>query len=418
MEQLKMKIALAFGGILTGIALISTAAYAWFTISTTPEVTGITISIVPTGKEYPIEVSQNQTDWTTELHMDNIVEQYGPLRPISTFDGEHWYLPYYDIRGNVDEFHEVELSEVANRLKGKDGFEEPFNYLVYFDIWVRTRDTGTNYDMRLSNPAKNVGADEKYFGTFVLWDPQKSAKEDEVPGNDAMACTRIGIQMLGEDDENTSPFYIYEPNSVMRSSYFETVRDELLEDDNDLKPEEFNALKYIAASLENKTSTLPDGSTKTELKIGQALSISDYITSYLSNVGNSTYVNTVVPRFVSDKTADADAVYELQTLAAGSNEVGNKTVHLITQGNSSWSEDYLNSWEAGAATAQSVNSRNVGTIGTLNSTPTIQTLTYGQEYKMRIYVWLEGQDIDCWNQITEGNIYVNLEFLGEEAAGE
>lgn len=418
MEQLKLKIALAFGGILTGIALISTAAYAWFTISTSPEVTGITISIVPTGKEYPIEVSLNQTDWTTELHMDNIVEQYGPLRPITTFDGEHWYLPYYDIRGNVDEFHEVELSEVANRLKGKDGFEEPFNYLIYFDIWVRTRDRGTNYDMRLSNPAGNVGDDEKYYGTFVLWDPQKSAKEDEVPGNDAMACTRIGIQMLGTDDETTSPFYIYEPNSEMRSSYFKTVRDSLIAEDNDLTDEEFDALKYIATSLENKTSTLPDGSTKTDLKIDQTLSINDYITNYLTNAENSTYVQTMVPRFVSDKTADADAVYALQTLEKGPNNVGGKSVFLITQGNSSWSQAYLDSWKAGAATAQSVNSRNVGTIGQLDTTPTIQTLTCGQEYKMRIYVWLEGQDIDCWNQITEGNLYVNLEFLGEEATGD
>ena len=32
--------------------------------------------------------------------------------------------------------------------------------------------------------------------------------------------------------------------------------------------------------------------------------------------------------------------------------------------------------------------------------------------KARIYMWIEGQDIDCWNQIADGNIYVNLEFMG------
>jgi len=35
--------------------------------------------------------------------------------------------------------------------------------------------------------------------------------------------------------------------------------------------------------------------------------------------------------------------------------------------------------------------------------------------KMRIFIWIEGQDIDCWNQIAGGNIYANLEFMGRAA---
>ena len=34
--------------------------------------------------------------------------------------------------------------------------------------------------------------------------------------------------------------------------------------------------------------------------------------------------------------------------------------------------------------------------------------------KMRVYMWIEGQDVDCWNQIASGRVYANLEFYGRE----
>ena len=40
------------------------------------------------------------------------------------------------------------------------------------------------------------------------------------------------------------------------------------------------------------------------------------------------------------------------------------------------------------------------------------TVSYNSIQKMRIYVWIEGQDVDCWNHIADGNLYLNLEFMG------
>ena len=57
---------------------------------------------------------------------------------------------------------------------------------------------------------------------------------------------------------------------------------------------------------------------------------------------------------------------------------------------------------------------NASTVtGDLRSSVPLVTLTKDKPVKVRLYFWLEGQDVDCWNDIADTDFLVNLEFVGE-----
>lgn len=49
----------------------------------------------------------------------------------------------------------------------------------------------------------------------------------------------------------------------------------------------------------------------------------------------------------------------------------------------------------------------------LRSSVSLTTLKKDKPQKIRLYFWLEGQDVDCWNDIADTDFLVNLEFVGD-----
>jgi hypothetical protein len=76
--------------------------------------------------------------------------------------------------------------------------------------------------------------------------------------------------------------------------------------------------------------------------------------------------------------------------------------HLIRQRASTWSEAY--------PVQRNVVIRDLGEFEEL---PTLFSLDAGGMVKIDIYVWLEGQDVDCTNQITEAQILASIQFAGD-----
>lgn len=76
--------------------------------------------------------------------------------------------------------------------------------------------------------------------------------------------------------------------------------------------------------------------------------------------------------------------------------------HLIRQTSSSWTEAYPVQ-------------RNVvvHSLGDFLDEPELFRLQSGDMMKIDLYIWLEGQDIDCTNQISEAQIIANIQFAGK-----
>lgn len=373
MNQNRLKLLMAATGLLVSLVMVAGGTFAWFTISQKAEVTGISITMEATGEEYPFELSLDGENWTTELFVDSQLTGKGPLRPISTADMVHWYLPEYDARGSVADFHEVALEDVANRE------EELISYLVYFDLWVRTRDQDTTYALKLNNPGiKNgqlhVEDQETVYGTYALWLPERDAEGKYVnpkTTNDAMACLRIGFQMLEEQEDGTEQVtgsFIFEPNADLRSDFSQ----------------------YQSASGESLENKLGDVTY-----VKGSFSVQEYGNEF----ANEKIYGTSVPTWKAPTEEGGEATYTMTPQIT------------FRQRKSEWDTTKLAALDAN----QTVDSRCIKKLGAfVEDSPAMADINIEAPQKMRVFLWLEGQDIDCWNQIAGGGIFANLEFRGDE----
>ena len=78
---------------------------------------------------------------------------------------------------------------------------------------------------------------------------------------------------------------------------------------------------------------------------------------------------------------------------------------LITQSTTFWTEAYPVERDV-----------LVYEMGKFDSDPELFSLKAGEIVKLELYVWLEGQDVDCTNQIKEAQIFANIQF--ETAPGD
>lgn len=426
MKGLKLKLIMSVTGILMGVVMLLSASYAWLTVSVAPEIRGLVIQVVPTGKEIPFELSINydpskpdEAVWTTVLHLDDILKDK-VLRPISTVDGDHWFLPKYNAKGDVVDFWEADFKHCANA-------DADSNYLVYADVWVRTRNDIAQ-DMVLSKPLDkdggyNVMDTETFYGSYALWAPEKNAEgtgwklgtDNKLAANDAMASLRVGLQYMeyqlnAESVEGSGTpkidlnsgiskgFYIYEPNADMRSTDFTTFLG------GTPQSQMAGRTYHISGVSEDATGgNTASGKTTTGNKVQE----------YQSKFTAGNYYSTLAPKYIKD--ANGNATWELVDVRQ---TLGNR---LIVQKQSTWNETALSQ----LTDVNQITSKTIDKIGDFmkvnesgfgGKVPTSNALTTVKQetiQKMRVYIWLEGQDVDCWNQIAGGNLYINLEFMGQ-----
>ena len=375
------------------IVLLGTGTFAWFTVGTKAEVEGISISF-NSDEAWPFEVSldydklgENAT-WEKELAITPTLTASGThlpeeflLRPITTYDLQNWYITGYDAFGNTAGFMKVKLEDVANQRNtyGVDAErEETENYLYYVDVWVRTRNPNNTYDLRLNNPGYLDGALytndwETDYGTYVLWKPVWDSGKTPAgytTENNAMASARVGFLTYDDDDQPYS-YYIYEPN----------------------------------ADLHSGLGTVDAGKAELTYINGQTEDDGLLVKNYNAAATNGEFKTTMVPY-----ASGTDAGYVLAQQ------------QTVKQQKSQWKSTVLNS----TSPIETWNSECIGSIGNFydkngnlvsdfaTQLPAIaEKIDKDHICHIRIFFWLEGQDVDCWNQIAGGNLYANLEFRGD-----
>ena len=362
------------------IVLLGTGTFAWFTVNTKAEVEGISISF-NSDEAWPFEVSldygmaQETATWHKELSildaLGDHLEDY-LLRPISTYDLEHWYVADYDAYYNVAGFHEVNLDDVANQrnpFPAGDEWEETNNCLLYVDLWVRTRSKINSYDLRLNNPGYTVDGAihtdewETDYGTFVTWKPVWDAEAQEyTKADDAMASIRVGFLTYDASDQPIQAL-IYEPN----------------------------------ADLHQGLGNPPQASEQIYLwDAAEGTELAEY------DAADGTMETTMVPK---RDTASENGY----TLTAQ---------QTLRQGTTHWQADKLNSavdlGEWGSSYLQDIGrfyDAGGNVVTDSRELPIIASnISRGEVRHIRVFFWLEGQDADCWNMAAGDNLYANLEF--------
>lgn len=189
--------------------LLVTSTYTWFSLSRTPKLSDMYISIGSnTGMELAYDLLSEE--WTQHLDMREVLQDMAPLKPVTWVHNEQcFYAAEYGLDGRMKGITK-KLSDTcnANRMDSE-------GYYIKHIFYART---GTPTKVSLT-PAK-VGADGlEGYGTYLIgtpiWDGQEVLHQNG--GQGAEYAMRIGIRitkldLTGNPLDEAPAFYVYEPN--------------------------------------------------------------------------------------------------------------------------------------------------------------------------------------------------------------
>lgn len=421
--------------------MIATVSYAWLVLSGSPSVNGISVLI---GGGQSILLAP---DLTQEVEVDgqkmtvhypgkfsntldfskydtyNYLNEVSALSPVSSADGHYWLIPQYDEDGNLAEQFAVDDSLSHGNQTSGGGY-------VYVDYWLVS--PGSEYDVRVSMDEKhgrgsylvelppvekaedgslklvdsqNVTAASARVGFLVNTDKESTA--DMIAYTESKAYQKaytklLGVyQKAGEAYDPADPvmtknrFTIYEPNGTlhplnaqMEGGYQVTKP---LQYDPGMKETKEVDLdpSILAVQKENQWISNKDGSSRLQQMFQAAVSGEGDLTQeqaakyfYKTYLQNQVEQNLTAAAFIRDTSA----LYNAATTLAYPDEtlVGAETVEALET--------------AGASD---------GAV--------ITRLERNVPQRIRMYIWLEGQDGDCRSdtQAVKGAaISLKLELAG------
>lgn len=196
--------------ILILLLLLSVATYTWFSISTTPRVSDLSIHIT-TLQGLELATSIDADTWEQQLDFVEIVDETAPLRPVTWSEkSQQFFAACYGFDGRLLDVWEP-LTDQRNANKDNaDGY--------YTKITLYGR-TGQNVTAELS-PAVEVLNGTKGAGTYLIgtpiWDEEGILHNNGGVG--AEYAVRIGFRITklaldGTPAEESPVFFIYEPNA-------------------------------------------------------------------------------------------------------------------------------------------------------------------------------------------------------------
>ena len=422
-----IKIACTAAALLCAMAMIVMSSYAWLTASTSPVAEGIQVA-VGGGSTILLAPDLVNNEWVhypgafgATLRLDDLLDAdaHSGLTPVSTADGLNWYLPVYyteddpEVRavtakaGDLKPYDQFLCDETLTHanLSADDESVAEGSYL-YVDFWVVS--PGSRYELRVSTSDDASGA-----GSYVVDMPQVVETEDgfamQTPEYPASESLRVGFlvnqnaaadsatayaanggdqrytTLMGgyqEKGKPTSPlysyntFHIYEPNGSSHSALGETG--------------------YIATYPLGRNDTSVTG-----IPVGGRLSV-QMASQWEKNKVNDLF--TVSVQQAGDTATAADVQARLYKNLAGRSDYVNKGqfIQNTNQLYTSMGEDH---------TVLRTTLEKMDKAGA-NESNSIVTLERNVPQRIRMFIWLEGQDADCVSGASVSGFAMRIELAG------
>ena len=366
-----LKITAAVLLVLAAASLVGAATYAWHILSVAPEAGGMQITV---GAAKVIQVAPDVTaagshvpgtfgdtlDITKDANYDYLNGLAG-LTPVSTADGVHWYLPQYGAAADGTEGPTAftEEKDLAHANVTDETVAQEGSY-YYMDFWVSAPE---DFNLRLA------AGDSKSAGSYALTLPlpQKSGEGvwtlDYNAGLAAQKCLRLGFLTGLDGDEGTS-FLIYEPNGTDGGTYTVTTPQTGAEETGDVRDR---------LTVQKTSQWKPESL--------------DYAFEQFVAFADTDLLNkdalTVARQFYTEKLNGLYRPY------VNSGQFYQRAADLY--------ENAENAPISGAATDG-----------------VILRLKANQPQRIRLFVWLEGQDADCINDAQNALLGIHLELAGSD----
>ncbi len=435
MNKTKYKLVMLACVMLVSLVLLVTASFAWYSISTSPEITGLQVTLFT---DRALLVSRDGEDYDQAISLTDKFKYYASLKPISTVDGVHWFTAEYGLDttgsitgnfllntdgGNVGVYKKDANGNYTDQMLTGEAYFNANNrgYYVYCDFWLATElEEGCN--VTLSAPDLSLENLEKWeedagrYGSYAL--AAYALQEDGTAAtidNNAQTALRVGF-MIYDEAGNPARFVIYEPNADQRGDPKDkpAIEDEYVQG--------FGLIENPAYDAESNPN----------------------VPMYLNYI-DGTYIPTY-PIGIVKKQVDTDGDGTPDTERESYEPVEIDPEDLIIQKRGYWNETAENFMER--AKRGVLNSNDILKFGrfvwdntklAVDETTGIYTFPTGDSsnqntdlasssiivslkgrdengvhgQRITMYIWLEGQDADCWNDIADGTFAVNLEFAAQ-----
>ena len=444
MNKIRTKLIASLLSVVIAAALIVVSTYAWLTISTETEVGGINIQIggsntiklaadivVDNGdgtfSHYPGAFSENLnfSDYETYRYLTEL----GALSPVSTYDGIHWVLPdFYQesdplvqqgmaVAGQLKDYSLLPVDntlQYANLTNSQQNSDQKGSY-VYLDFWVVS--PSGNCELRIST------GNDSNTGSFVIGEmtpvmnAQGTGYELKAGEVTAAASVRLGFltnqenaaytdiqkylgsadysktytHLLGRFQEpgqtleqytTSNWFTIYEPNGNLHTDggkYYQ-ITNPLRVLNGTIEPADIS--QHLAVQLTNYWKVDPFSGDVLLARefLSATFNMQDKSREEVSNYFYNHYMQSAFASFV-DRGYFVDSTRDLYAEADANGIVPDSSTALHN---------------TDRATDEIV----------------ITTLQKNVPQRIRMFVWLEGQDADCVNIGDISNLIINLEFAG------
>lgn len=407
MKNIYLKLAASVLSIVMALTMIVGATFAWFTFSSSPEVGGISIGI---GGGRTIMLAPDLTQ-TIEMDGEQVTVHYpgsfssrlnfseyesydylkkvAGLSPVSTADGLYWMLPVYEeATGELKNYQEF---EVDGKLQNANMEEVIGGHYVYMDFWMVS--PGTEFNIRVSTDAK------KKEGSYLIELPKDEKLENEtvaITDTHGMveATARVGF-LVNHETLSEETMKAYQESEAYVEQY-ENLLGVYQEKGEELKGE-FQFSIYEPNADSHPSEHLTDG----EYLITTPLCYNPYETEISEeNISN-------------------------RLMVQGKN-TWRTTSMLYTDYQQGKIEAYVKSGDFYKLTSALydhavdgvVSNENLSQIMTAGAADDVMitTLAANTPQRIRMYIWLEGQDADCTNtsSIEASSFALNLEFAGAD----
>ena len=440
------KLVVALMALVLSVVMVVTISYAWMSLSSTPVVEGIQITI---GGGNTILVAANLTETVDGVEYNypgffrdtinfNSFDEYDYLQdmagltPVSTADGIYWFVPErYDI---LDE-EVINGSKVAGQLKPVNDFYKdatlthanlaPENELaqeghyIYLDFWVVSpgtdytlrvstgEDAGGSYVLDLMNPVKTED------GTFQL------AMSDGI----AQASARVGF-LVNENYVIDNTMYYYQGSSSFNPAYTklrgsyqqpggsmwysDSYRFTIYEPNGNYHPTLNNGDYYITSPI------ALNGDIAYEADISDRLIVQLANSWVTETVGNKISIRQMFTTALLNK--DVETADEAKTLFYDEYLQG-QLMNYVSKG------EFVKSTQSlykAAGTTSSVSKENFDKLGKAGATDDVYIVTLEKDVpqRIRMFVWIEGQDIDCNDNLSVTDLTLSIELAGSSKKGD
>lgn len=406
--------------IVLSLSMLVMVTFAWYVMSTAPEVSGMqikigsdTIRVAPDCKDDSGQHYPGAFQGVLETDATAIPENFWGLIPVSTADGKHWFSATYEsLENGGDQKEEYQVDTTLQSANQVARPESGGNYL-YLDFWVVAP---KDYDLRVSTATQGSGQSGSYVKVFpqVKKDVAGNYSLDETQ-RQAESSLRIGF-LVNEDPAKVDTYKSspnYDTAYKLLKGVYQNQGEALPTSQTSFTIYEPNCdwhadIQFSGQYKETTPLALVDGKP-------QPVKLETYDGTKLAAQTSATWTRTDDGTQTKLAQALQTALLEAQTTNRSVTDGQSAGEYLLNQYLKGQLSGYITSGQFIENTGTLKDETDINTIKQSGATTdaVIVSLKKNVPQRIRMFVWLEGRDIDCTNEAALKTLLLNLELAGE-----